>query len=145
MGLRQKSMSKLVGVDHQEEPGQDTTPRKSSKDASNKRPRKVRVVSPTPSLQAVLKQSKPAKPLAQAADPEAIAAQKVEEAKQSLGNLECEVISALFPATGAPQSFEEVATRLGMTIPEVKEIADNALRGLRGPKQQPNRMSTVWN
>lgn len=145
MGLRQKSLSKLAGIDQQEEPGQDATPRKSSKDATHRRPRKVRVVSPTPSLQAVLNESRPAKPLAQIADPEAVAAQKVEEAKQSLGNLECEVISALFPAKGAPQSFEEVATRLGMTIPEVKEIADNALRGLRGPKQQSNRMSTVWN
>jgi DNA-directed RNA polymerase sigma subunit (sigma70/sigma32) len=103
------------------------------------------VVSPTPSLKAVLKEPRKSAPLAQVADPEAVAAQKVEEAKQSLGNLECEVISALFPATGSPQSFEEVAARLGMTIPEVKEIADNALRGLRGPKQQSGRMSTVWN
>lgn len=70
---------------------------------------------------------------------------KVEEAKQSLGRLECEIISALFPPSGAPQSFEEIASHLGMTVKEVQEIADDALRGLRGPARSRARVSTVWN
>ena len=145
MGLRHKSLSKVIEVDQQEDLGKNAAPSKRSKATSPKRSRKARVESPTPSLQAVLKEPSKSKRLAETADPEAIAAQKVEEAKQALGDLESEVISALFPATGLPQSFEEVATRLGMAVTEVKDIADNALRGLRGPKQQAPRISTVWN
>jgi DNA-directed RNA polymerase sigma subunit (sigma70/sigma32) len=146
MGFRQKSLSKPDEVNEQEDLSSNAASRKTSKAARMKKPRPVRVASPTPTLKAVLKAPpSPAKPLAQVANPDDLAAQKVEEAKQSLGNLESEVISALFPATGLPQSFEEVATRLGMTVSEVKDIADNALRGLRGPKQQSPRISTVWN
>lgn len=71
--------------------------------------------------------------------------QKVEEAKQQLGKLECEIISALFPQTGSPESFDSLALRLGMSIKEVREVADNALRGLRGTKGQTPRPSSVWN
>jgi DNA-directed RNA polymerase sigma subunit (sigma70/sigma32) len=72
--------------------------------------------------------------------------EKVECALQGLGKLESEVIGALFPTDGScPEPFESVATRLGMTIEEVKGIADNALRGLRGTRSAANRISTVWN
>lgn len=71
--------------------------------------------------------------------------QRVEAAKEQLGQLECEVISALFPLAGSPQSYETIATRLGMTVGEVRDIADNALRGLRGPRGQRNRTSSVLN
>jgi hypothetical protein len=70
---------------------------------------------------------------------------KVEKAVCSLGQLESEVISALFPADGsAPASFENIAERLGMTAEEVKGIADNALRGLRGTRGT-SRISKAWN
>ncbi len=70
---------------------------------------------------------------------------KVEKAVCSLGQLESEVISALFPADGsAPASFEVIAEQLGMTPEEVKGIADNALRGLRGTRGT-SRISKAWN
>ncbi len=70
---------------------------------------------------------------------------KVEKAVCSLGQLESEVISALFPSDGSsPASFEVIAERLGMTPEEVKGIADNALRGLRGTRGN-SRISKAWN
>ena len=71
--------------------------------------------------------------------------QRVEAAKEQLGQLECEVISSLLPLSGTPESYETIATRLGMTVVEVKNIADNALRGLRGSRSQRNRTSSVLN
>lgn len=76
---------------------------------------------------------------------EQVAVQRVEEAKEALGKLECEIVSALFPASGLPASLEEVAQRLGMTVKEVRDVADDALRGLRGTKSSRPRISTVWN
>jgi hypothetical protein len=76
---------------------------------------------------------------------EQLASERVEEAKEALGKLECEIVSALFPSSGLPLSFEEVAQRLGMTVKEVRDVADNALRGLRGTKSSRPRTSTVWN
>jgi hypothetical protein len=84
-------------------------------------------------------------PLSTGPDGSESALKKVEEAKQRLGNLECEIISALFPQTGDPETFESLAVRLGMSIKEVREVADNALRGLRGTKGSPPRPSSVWN
>lgn len=70
---------------------------------------------------------------------------KVEKAVCSLGQLESEVISALFPADGSvPASFEVIAERLGMTPEEVQGIADDALRGLRGTRGT-SRISKAWN
>ena len=71
--------------------------------------------------------------------------ERVEEAKEALGKLESEILSALFPSTGLPASLEEIAQRLGMTVTEVREVSDNALRGLRGTKSSRPRLSTVWN
>jgi DNA-directed RNA polymerase sigma subunit (sigma70/sigma32) len=71
--------------------------------------------------------------------------ERVDEAKEGLGKLECEIISALFPASGSPEPLEKIAERLGMTVKEVREVADNALRGLRGTKSSRHRLSTVWN
>jgi hypothetical protein len=76
---------------------------------------------------------------------EKVAVERVEEAKEALGRLENEIICSLFPSTGLPQSMEEIASRLGMTLKEVQEIADNALRGLRGTRSSRPRLSTVWN
>jgi DNA-directed RNA polymerase sigma subunit (sigma70/sigma32) len=72
-------------------------------------------------------------------------ARKVEQAKGQLGSLESEIISALFPAAGSPETFEALATRLGMSVKEVREVADSALRDLRGTRGRPPRPSSVWN
>ena len=74
------------------------------------------------------------------------AVEKMESALKGLGKLEGEVMNALFPTDGSlPQSYELIANRFGMTVEEVKGIADNALRGLRGVKGPNGRISTVWN
>jgi hypothetical protein len=99
-----------------------------------------------PNLDQFLDPSSIAKPpIAASTEDTESAFRKVEEAKQRLGNLECEIISALFPATGDPESFEALAARLGMSVKEVREVADNALRGLRGTKGSLPRPSSVWN
>jgi hypothetical protein len=74
------------------------------------------------------------------------AVEKMESALKGLGKLEGEVMNALFPTDGSlPQSYELIANRFGMSVEEVKGIADNALRGLRGAKGPNGRISTVWN
>lgn len=74
------------------------------------------------------------------------AIEKMDTAIKSLSKLESEVMSALFPTDGSiPQSYELIASRFGMTVEEVKGIADNALRGLRGTRGPNGRISTAWN
>lgn len=71
---------------------------------------------------------------------------RVETAVKTLGKLESEVIAALFPPGGEPPaSLEEISQDLGMTIAEVQNIADEALRGLRGLRTGPQRVSKAWN
>ena len=71
---------------------------------------------------------------------------RLEEAVQTLGKLECAVIAALFPPTGEPPAtLEEISRDLGMTIAEVQNIADEALRGLRGVRTSAQRISKAWN
>ncbi len=79
-------------------------------------------------------------------DAAATASVKVERAIQSLGKLEAEVIAALFPSTGSePESLDKLAVRLGMTVEEVKAVADDALRDLRGARSGGARISAIWN
>lgn len=143
MACRQKPLSKLSEVTQQDNLSKAKSPRKRM-GATSERAHRARVAAAVPALKAVAPESIAVEPPT-VLDPEAIAAQKVEEAKKCLGNLECEVISALFPPCGLPQSVEDVAAKLGMNIQEVKDIADNALRGLRGPKTLAPRPSNVWN
>jgi hypothetical protein len=71
---------------------------------------------------------------------------KVEVAVKTLGKLESEVIAALFPPNGEPPAtLEEISNDLGMTVAEVQNIADEALRGLRGLRTGPQRISKAWN
>ena len=71
---------------------------------------------------------------------------RVEVAVQTLGKLESEVIAALFPPTGEPPAtLEEISQDLGMSVAEVQNIADEALRGLRGLRTGPQRVSKAWN
>ena len=71
---------------------------------------------------------------------------RVEAAVKTLGKLESEVIAALFPPSGGPPAtLDEISQDLGMTVAEVQNIADEALRGLRGLQSGPPRISKVWN
>ena len=107
----------------------------------------VQLVSSDPLLGQFLRTEpspKPSETSPKAAHTAAVA--RVEKAVSALGKLEAEVIEALFPSSGAaPETFEDLAKRLGMTVEEVKGVADNALRGLRGPRHSAPRISTVWN
>jgi DNA-directed RNA polymerase sigma subunit (sigma70/sigma32) len=71
---------------------------------------------------------------------------RVEVAVKTLGQLESEVIAALFPPNGEPPAtLDEISKELGMTVAEVQNIADEALRGLRGVRTSAQRISKAWN
>ena len=73
-------------------------------------------------------------------------AQKVTSALSGLSVLEFEVVNALFPPSGSPLSHEEIASKFGLAISEVREIEANALRNLRGGRLGPRRGgSAPWN
>ena len=107
----------------------------------------VEVASSDPALTQFLKS--PAPHLAEnpaGSDAAAAASAKVERAVQSLGKLEAEVIASLFPSSGGePESLDLLANRLGMTVDEVKAVADDALRDLRGSRASGSRLSAIWN
>jgi len=124
-------------------------PKKSAKTKGTKK-RKVRqptmrlVKAPTEITDLLSEPLPTSKPLPEGADPGIIA--KVDGAMRSLGKLESEIIAALFPAMGgSPETMDAIATRLGMSEEEVKNIVDSALRGLRGTRGPGTRISTVWN
>jgi hypothetical protein len=104
----------------------------------------ARLTSPLSSLDILLDSPMSLQP-SDSSTNDAATVQKVEEAKNGLGRLESEVICALFPSSGIPESLESIAIRLGMSVKEVKSLADNALRSLRGTKGLPARPSSVWN
>jgi DNA-directed RNA polymerase sigma subunit (sigma70/sigma32) len=82
----------------------------------------------------------------QPANHPAEAPSRVEVAVRTLGQLESEVIAALFPPNGEPPAtLEEISKELGMTVGEVRNIADEALRGLRGVRSGAQRISKAWN
>lgn len=163
MSIRRRSSAKVKPLDTPHEADDTPSPRgkpsatqksKSPRASKNSRARSIRTVT----LQAPARESggdlsleeliqlKPACVReATALEVGQATAQRVEEAKEALGKLECEVVTALFPPTGLPESVEEVAARLGMTVKEVRDVADNALRGLRGTKSSRPRLSSVWN
>jgi DNA-directed RNA polymerase sigma subunit (sigma70/sigma32) len=71
---------------------------------------------------------------------------RVTAAVNTLGKLESAVLAALFPPSGEPPAtLEEISEELGMSIDEVKNIADEALRGLRGGCTSHQRVSKAWN
>lgn len=85
-------------------------------------------------------------PLAIPANRPQAAPSKVDVAVRTLGELESVVIAALFPpAGGPPATLEEVSEELGMSVAEVRNIADEALRGLRGGRSTTQRLSKAWN
>jgi DNA-directed RNA polymerase sigma subunit (sigma70/sigma32) len=149
MALKRKTSLKPLDDDDNGEAMDQTPPKRPSSPAVRKSRRRSRpvvasLVQSDPILAELLNASVPVATPQKDEDPSTQA--KVESALQGLGKLESEVIGALFPTDGGlPEPFESVAHRLGMTIEEVKGIADNALRGLRGTRGPANRISTVWN
>ena len=142
MGLRRKASANSIGKQ---------SPRPLSTDISSRRstPRPAPKTPQVASAESIVEFFLAAPAVATAASEhpanENGTKEKVEQAKRSLGDLECEVISALFPASGEPESMESIAIRLGMSIQEVRGVADSALRGLRGSKHPLPRPSSVWN
>lgn len=73
------------------------------------------------------------------------ATKKMNSALTSLTVLEFEVVTALFPSNGLPETHDLIAKRFGLSLPEVKEIEANALRNLRGNRTNVKRNSAPWN
>jgi len=155
MGLRQRSSLKSLGDDDREENLKDKTrtakPRGRYPLAETS-PLSVKILRKDPALSLLLEE--PLKiPAGTSTNSQTHSESqshretviKVEKAVNSLGQLESEVIAALFPVDGRdPATFEVIAEQLGMTTEEVKGIADNALRGLRGGRAL-SRISNAWN
>ena len=163
MSIRRRSSAKVSPLDTPHEAEQHSTSQRNKPKSSsaarakkqtalrsrNGRPVALKAPRPQPmtnlSLEELLEIKPPCIRDATTLDTGQATAQRVDEAKEALGKLECEIVTALFPPTGLPESLEQVATRLGMTVKEVRDVADNALRGLRGTKSSRPRLSSVWN
>lgn len=155
MGLRNRAPSKQLAEkqlavgssEKSEEAGS------SSKDKRRAHLKRVAVelVSSDPSLSQLLRATalsldRPAAKAARSVTNDKAAAIKVEKAISTLGTIESTVISSLFPPSGdTPETFENLAKQLGMTVKEIQSIADDALRGLRGSRNRAGRISTIWN
>lgn len=149
MGLRQRKSLLRCQTTSGEQPQRKSSSRASLKTATrkNRSHPSIKLVSTDEQLEQFLDPScdfeAPLTTVTTQANPEP---SRVEEAVQTLGKLESEVIAALFPPTGEPPAtLEEISKDLGMTIAEVQNIADEALRGLRGIRSSAQRVSKVWN
>ncbi len=146
MALRNRSTLKRCSEGVAEKPDNARSTQRAKRRAALNRVA-VKLVSSDPALAQFLQPD-----LLSSSDPKSsnaareVASAKVERAVSSLGKLEAEVIEALFPTSGAaPESFDSLASRLGMTVEQVKGVADNALRDLRGSRRSGLRLSPVWN
>jgi|LauGreDrversion4_2_1035121.scaffolds.fasta_scaffold09122_5 hypothetical protein len=154
MGLRQRKSLTRCQTNEGEQPDRKSSSRSSSPRSSKKSPRtktrsnpNIKLVSPDERLEQFLDPSCDFNlPFVPPADQPAEAPSRVEVAVQTLGQLESEVIAALFPPNGEPPAtLEEISKELGMTVGEVQNIADEALRGLRGVRSGAQRISKAWN
>lgn len=149
MGLRQRKSLLRCQTTSGEQPQRKSSSRSSLKRATrkNRSHPSIKLVSNDEQLEQFLDPScdfePPLTTVTAQANPEP---SRVEEAVQTLGKLESEVIAALFPPTGEPPAtLEEISKDLGMTVAEVQNIADEALRGLRGIRSSAQRISKAWN
>jgi hypothetical protein len=151
MGLRQKSSLRRTHINHRNdlnERSETSSPRK-SKTARRPAMKLVskNVQSLDPNLDEFLdpqKQFEP--PLSIPLGRPDATPTRVAAAVNMLGKLESAVLAALFPPSGEPPaSIEEISEELGMSTEEVKNIADEALRGLRGGSVGGQRVSKAWN
>jgi hypothetical protein len=149
MGLRQrKSLTRCQTNEGQqpERKSSSRSPKKSTRARARANPN-ITLVSPDERLEQFLDPSCDFDlPFVPPANQPAEAPSRVEVAVQTLGKLESEVIAALFPPNGEPPAtLEEISKELGMTVGEVQNIADEALRGLRGVRTSAQRISKAWN
>ena len=149
MGLRQrKSLTRCQTTEGEQ-------PKRTSSSRSPKKPRSttrrstatIKLVSVDDQLEQFLNADFDFEaPVSVTSEQPAATPSKVEVAVKTLGKLESEVIAALFPPNGEPPAtLEEISNDLGMTVAEVQNIADEALRGLRGLRTGPQRISKAWN
>lgn len=149
MGLRQRKSLVRCQSTEGEQPKRKSSSRNSrkSKSAAARRNPNIKLVSIDKELEQFLDPGCDFEsPVAAPMSPNEPAPSRVEAAVKTLGKLESEVIAALFPPNGEPPAtLEEISEQLGMTVPEVQNIADEALRGLRGLRSGPQRVSKAWN
>ena len=151
MGLRQKASLRRTQISDQQDLNQRSSSPSPRKSKTTKRPAMKlvtkKLLAHEPGLDAFLDPKNPfeepaAPPLKR---PEG-APSRVIAAVDTLGKLESAVLTALFPPTGEPPAtLEEISEELGMSTDEVKNIADEALRGLRGGCASYQRVSKAWN
>ena len=143
MGLRQKTS--LKRCQNSERGGLDAKPLKRRTKKSRSATRSISLVTTQPRLDEFLDASSLFEP-SLSPDAPISTPTRVESAVSNLGKLESEVIAALFPPSGeAPASMQEISKELGMSVEEVRNIADEALRGLRGLRSGSQRFSKAWN
>lgn len=76
---------------------------------------------------------------------ETSSAQKVNSALSGLSILQFEVITALFPAHGAPLDHKSIAEKFGLPLDKILEIEAEALRSLRGGRRGLKGAGAPWN
>lgn len=151
MGLRQKSSLRRTQINNRNDLNERPTTSSPRKSKSNRRPAMKLVTKSAaavePSLDDFLNPQKSFEPpLAIPTSRPRATPDRVAAAVKTLGKLETAVLAALFPPAGeVPASVEEIAEDLGMSVEEVKNIADEALRGLRGGCVGQQRVSKAWN
>ena len=147
MALRQRASLRRTQASDNRDLKSRSVNRSSRKPRSSKSQANIKLVPRDPSLEAFLDPNKEFdSPLSIPVDRPEAAPSKVEVAVRTLGELESAVLTALFPpAGGPPATLEEVSEDLGMSIAEVRNIADEALRGLRGGRTSAQRLSKAWN
>ena len=147
MGLRQRtSLKRTQNTESNELKAKSSThPAKKTRSRASKA--NIKLVTPDSVLNDFLNPSCDFEgPLKTLSNQTAAAPSRVQTAVGSLGKLESEVIAALFPPSGAPPAtLQQVSEDLGMTVEEVQNIADEALRGLRGARTAVPRISKAWN
>jgi len=149
MGLRQrKSLSRCQTTegDQPKQKSSSRSPKKASTAKTRSNPN-IKLVSNDKLLEQFLNPSCDFDaPLIPSGDQPEATPSRVDVAVRTLGKLESEVIAALFPPNGEPPAtLEEISKELGMTVAEVQNIADEALRGLRGVRSSAQRISKAWN
>ncbi len=146
MGLRQKASLRRTQISDQQDLNQRSSSPSPQKSKTTKRP-SMKLVTNEPGLDAFLDPKKPfEEPAAPPLKRPEEAPSRVIAAVDTLGKLESAVLTALFPPTGEPPAtLEEISEELGMSTDEVKNIADEALRGLRGGCASYQRVSKAWN
>jgi len=147
MGLRQRTSLKRTQNTESNELKAKSSTRPSKKLRSRSAKPHIKLVAPESSLSDFLNPNSDFEaPLKPVSNETATAPSRVQTAVGALGKLESEVIAALFPPSGAPPAtLQQVSEELGMSVEEVQNIADEALRGLRGARTAIPRISKAWN